>query len=240
MDEQGLTTAEINDALREVATQLGLKDSDFTRTIQRRRLRGARWQVAPDEADIEIKLESLAVVVVRTEGKTSQLTEAEAVWIGALGRAFPDLPPFERYQLARLYVSRRLSGEETGDLDLFLGLRPWRSQSAAMAAYEAIMDGIIPPPPEFLGALVRAAWVPVRIYNANPSRPGKSEARLPLRKLVERVKADADERKALWITPWDRWRSGDEGWAFSLDDSAYVDLISMVELWDEQGRKKRQ
>jgi len=93
------------------------------------------WEIGnpPHEGNRWI-LESLAAVTEETNGRRSFLTNAEAHWIVVLRGAAPDIPAWDAYLFAGLYVRRDAAGRSHRDLDLLLALKPWEPESTARIA----------------------------------------------------------------------------------------------------------
>lgn len=79
-----------------------------------------------DETDPSLVLPVLAAVLVRTEGRRSQLTNGEAKWVTRVRQVAPELPPWWAYRVARAFQARELQSEPTADLDLLMSFAPWR------------------------------------------------------------------------------------------------------------------
>ena len=97
----------------------------------------------PDAAGV---LAVLAAVVLITSGATSSVTNLEATWIKTLTSIVPDLGPWSTYRAARIYIGRHARNESTLDLEVWLGMAPWRS--GRREDYERIIaDGVVPRSP---------------------------------------------------------------------------------------------
>jgi len=65
-----------------------------------------RWSFALDEQDLaRWVLPVLADVIEVTKGRRRTLTVQEADWVARIRRAIPNLPGWEAYQLARLFMA---------------------------------------------------------------------------------------------------------------------------------------
>lgn len=130
-----------------------------TRTIQRMISERAAdesgsWEPEPAaEIDPAAAFPVLSEVVRRTEGRVSHLSRLEARWVSTLLAARANLPPWETYRLARLYIWRRQRGEPTADLDAFLAFAPWQ-ETQAEPYISAIIGRLVPTAPTFLLKLI--------------------------------------------------------------------------------------
>jgi hypothetical protein len=97
------------------------------------------WHLGDATADdAAMVLPVLAAVIERTKGRTTRLTNGEAEWIARVTLAASDIPPWEAYHMARLYLSRTGSREPTDALDRALAFAPWRDGGKAyLAAFMA-------------------------------------------------------------------------------------------------------
>lgn len=86
------------------------------------------WSMLGADADeIGPVLDVLAAVIEEHEGQILSLTNAEAAWIVKLRTGRPDLPPYDTWVMARLYMAREARNETfTGDLDAYLAFAQWR------------------------------------------------------------------------------------------------------------------
>ena len=109
------------------------------------------WSLNEAGPDARTVLDVLAAVIDGTEGRTSAFTGDEAQWVLQVSQVAPDLPPFERWRIARLYLGRASRVEPTDDLDGFLAYAPWRDDGAGWKRYDhATMDGWVRHVPYFL------------------------------------------------------------------------------------------
>jgi hypothetical protein len=124
-----------------------------------------RWSFADDNTgEPAMVLETLAAVIDYTSGAVTSFEVAEAEFIARLGRAFPDLPPLDRWQIAILYVVRLERGKPTDDIDAYLAFAPWRPWSHEEEGIDRheVYDraqhlGWVPPQPRpFSSDLIRA------------------------------------------------------------------------------------
>ena len=131
------------------------------RTVQRRvrdltpRDPSGPWRLQdsdPDEA--RLILDVLAAVTVETMGGKTQFTKAEADWVLRLRNASLTMSPWEAWLMARLYMARESSGEETTDLDCVLAFEPWQSGKRSQQYFEAVQAGWIPTAPGVLRTLL--------------------------------------------------------------------------------------
>lgn len=73
-------------------------------------------------------LDTLAVVIQRTEGHITAFTQHQVEWIGRIFRARPDVSPWAAYLLALDYQQRQEAGKSTSDLDAYLAFAPWTQE----------------------------------------------------------------------------------------------------------------
>jgi hypothetical protein len=97
-------------------------------------------------ADAAAVVEVLATVVSITGGVTRAVTNLEAAWVKTLASIAPDLDPWRTYRAARVYIARRARNESTLDLEVWLGLAPWRAGRRERYE-ELIADGVVPRSP---------------------------------------------------------------------------------------------
>lgn len=167
MQRSKLPSGEIEDRLEYYATQTNWTakqihkqitedfpnrgmDIPALRTVQERvkRLRvrdtSGRWVFAEaDPGEAGPVLESIAAVIEQTDGRIRQVTRAEAAWITRLANARPTLPAYERWFLARFYLTRTANNDPVGDLDSYLAFAPWESPEARERYVTAIEEGWI-------------------------------------------------------------------------------------------------
>lgn len=111
----------------------------------------APWTLAsPSPAAADQVLDVLAAVVEETNGRVSSVTQLEAEWISRLRAARPDLPGWECWFLARLYIMRTGRHESTADLDMYLAFAPWRDDEHADRYVDAISAAGIAPALPFI------------------------------------------------------------------------------------------
>lgn len=161
------TAKQIHNRITEDFADCGT-DMPALRTVQDRvkRLRvpdtSGRWVFAEaDPGEAGPVLESVAAVIEQTDGRIRQVTRAEATWIGRLAVARPTLPPFERWFLARFYLTRTANNDPVGDLDSYLAFAPWESPEAQERYATAIEEGWIQDGPASLHAAMArtgATW----------------------------------------------------------------------------------
>jgi hypothetical protein len=98
------------------------------------------WRLAeaPGE-EARLVLPVLAEVVRRTNARTVRLTVSEAQWIARLRTSVPDIPLWEAYAYARVYMGLVAEGKPTAGLDVRLAFGPWRGdkETAELLDYEA-------------------------------------------------------------------------------------------------------
>jgi hypothetical protein len=160
----GLTPPEIlrrldADLARGVVTVDKLPD---LRTIQRwvKELsaldRSGRWRLTPAaEAADAFALTARVEVMTETEGRVSEISNETESWLLTIHAVAPDLDPVSAHRLARLYLARGAHARDTGDLDAWLGFRPWQSDAAAARYEAAVAAGWIKPPPSGLNLATR-------------------------------------------------------------------------------------
>ena len=85
----------------------------------------------------------LAELIIRSEGRRSDVTEKEAEWITRIRLAAPDFDLWAVYMMAHNYMVRTERGETTADLDTFLAFAPWRGEEQRRPYYEAVQAGHI-------------------------------------------------------------------------------------------------
>ena len=110
------------------------------------------WRIqdfSPDDA--QLILDVLATVVIETQGRKNQLTQAEAGWVLRIRRGASSMPPWESWLTARFYMGRQADkdrdAKETVDLDCLLAFDPWQGGERANQYFQAILDGWIPVAP---------------------------------------------------------------------------------------------
>lgn len=97
--------------------------------------RSGEWRLAESPGrDAAPVLAVLAAVLERTEGRVRHLSVAESEWIVRLTTAVPDLPPWDAYRLARLYLARLAADEPSDSLDAALAFAPWRDRGQRYVA----------------------------------------------------------------------------------------------------------
>src|SRR5262249_23598131 len=106
-----------------------------------------------DTVHARVVLDVLAAVVDETEGHNASFTQEEAKWGVQVSAVAPDLPPYERWRIARLYMGRASRGEPMDDLDGFLAYAPWRDGEAGWKRYnDAVEAGWVRHVPHFLSS----------------------------------------------------------------------------------------
>jgi hypothetical protein len=163
----GLTPPEILRKL-EVAQARGNFDVEKLpelRTIQRwvepfRTVdRSKAWRLGPAaDAGAAFILGFRAELMTFTKGRIAELNQETVSWLLSIQAVAPDLEVIVAFRIAGMYQARDQEGQETGDLDAWLGFRPWRGPDA-LARYEAaVAEGWIKPPPaDALNMLARLA-----------------------------------------------------------------------------------
>lgn len=143
------TAKQIHNQLVEDFADRGM-DIPALRTVQDRvkKLRvpdtSGRWAFAEAEpGEAGPVLETVAAVIEQTAGRVRQVTRTEAAWINRLAIARPTLPPYERWFLARFYLTRSANNDPVGDLDSYLAFAPWESPEARERYVTAIEEGWI-------------------------------------------------------------------------------------------------
>jgi hypothetical protein len=160
----GLTAPEILRRL-EIGVARGVVTADYLpdlRTIQRwvKALnvvdRSGRWRLTPTaDADARFALAARAELMTETDGRVSEISNETASWLLTVHAVAPDLDPLSAHRIARLYQVRTTHGHDTGDLDAWLGFRPWQSDMAAAQYEAAVAAGWIKPPPSGLNFATR-------------------------------------------------------------------------------------
>jgi hypothetical protein len=160
----GLTATQILYKL-DVSQARGLIEVDKLpdlRTIQRwvKALRtvdsSGRWRLSPaDGGGARFVLAARAEVLTATEGRISEVTNETASWLLAVHAVAPDLDPLSAHRVSRLYQARTDQGLDTGYIDVWLGLAPWRSEEAAGRYAEAVAAGWIEPAASLLAFVAR-------------------------------------------------------------------------------------
>jgi hypothetical protein len=127
------------------------------RTVQRIAAGAARdttgpWRIQDFSPDgVRLILDVLATVVIETDGRKNQLTQAEAGWVLSVRKGAPSMPPWESWLTARFYMGRQADkdrdAKETVDLDCLLAFDPWQGGERANQYFQAILDGWIPVAP---------------------------------------------------------------------------------------------
>jgi hypothetical protein len=99
-------------------------------------------------------LDTLALVIQRTEGRIRSLSVAEAECFTRLEPLTAGMSPLKLWRLARLYVARAVLKKTVDDLDAYLAFAPWRNIRAAVTYQDAVDAGWVPQiPAEFLAIL---------------------------------------------------------------------------------------
>lgn len=106
------------------------------------------WQLeAAVEADSALVISVLGATLEASQGRTRQITKAEALWITAIHEAAPSLPASDHLlRFARIYIGRRGFNKSTLDLDAFLAYRPWERAWQHHAYVANVLLRRIPPP----------------------------------------------------------------------------------------------
>lgn len=103
-----------------------------------------RWSPTDDDPqDAALVLDVLQFAIRFTDGFTRWFTNAEADQIARLRGMRPDMPAFEAFLVARLYLIRRACGEPCDDLDAYLVFAPWRNADAWAAYQDAVQRGLV-------------------------------------------------------------------------------------------------
>lgn len=95
---------------------------------------------------------------------TVRLTSDECEWVAIIASAAPDLPPYQRYVIARRYLARASAGQDTDDLDPFLAFAPWRDARCHERYRRAVDRGLIVEAPSGIQYTFTAA------FQADPDR----------------------------------------------------------------------
>jgi hypothetical protein len=108
------------------------------------------WSLGSDTTGApQSVLAALAGIVTATGGRVSGLTRAEADVIARLQLVASGLPAEDLHILARLYVSRRVRGLGSEDLDLYVAFAPWNGPDDRRTYLQKIEDGLVPRPPRW-------------------------------------------------------------------------------------------
>ncbi len=125
---------------RELARTVPRADLPSERTIRNYfnelavRDTSAPWSLADPYERPDFLLDTLRVIVERSEGRIYSLSRATADRIEAIKRAAPDIPPAPAFLIAREYLRCEQAGQETGHLDLGLAMRPTAEQAGPLSA----------------------------------------------------------------------------------------------------------
>ncbi len=145
---------------RRIVRKYGEARTPTLRTIQRY-VRASQdddvetWNVVTASAEeAALVVPVLGYIAWATAGRIKSFSKDEARWVAKVLRIAPDLKPeagsngLPVFLLALDYAERERSGEPTDDLDLFLGIAPWREGVAPdywRHEYERLVgDGLIP------------------------------------------------------------------------------------------------
>lgn len=123
--------------IRRVVNDVRIEDSSGTWGIKDADAEGAR-----------LVLDTLAYVILESQGKKCTLTRTEADWVLRVRKAAPDASPRTVWMLAREYM--RLEGRgiaNTAPLDQYLALKPWKSANSFANYSMAVDQGWIPQDP---------------------------------------------------------------------------------------------
>ena len=115
------------------------------RTVQRKvadirsRDKSRPWTLEdaiPDEAAAVLPV--LAAVIHGTKGLVKSLSTAQVSYIMKIQAACPEIPPYQLFLFASLYVNRTAAQEPVDDLDAFLAYQPWDEDNRA--SYRRAVD----------------------------------------------------------------------------------------------------
>lgn len=99
------------------------------------------WRLADADAlepeARRVVLDALAQLILRSKGRRTSLTVAEADWVARLHDVAPELGGWNLHVLAREYLAR--GKDSTADLDAVLAFRPWHDD-ASFDRYQRAFD----------------------------------------------------------------------------------------------------
>jgi len=153
---QGRTPAEIERELQSRAEK-GEFDAAWIprrRTLQRdvKRVRppdpSGLWTFSSDEEEgAAFVLATLSVVIDRTRGRVTRLSNGTANWLQAIHAVAPELDHWTAFTLASMYQARSDRNLDWDDLDAWLAYGPWRGEEAAERYERAVAEGWVPHSP---------------------------------------------------------------------------------------------
>ena len=148
----GFSPAEIDRRMRAEPQFFKKDDLPSLRTI-RRVVNDVRiedpsgtWGIKDADAeDARLVLDTLAYVILETQGKKCTLTITEAEWVLRVRKVAPDASPHTVWRLAREYMRLESRGiADSAPLDQYLAFKPWKSANGFANYSMAVDQGWIP------------------------------------------------------------------------------------------------